>query len=335
MIAPHPSPQPFWTFKDIHIDISLSEKIDKKNTNPVLMKSLTDNHLREKYHNHNHIYTDASKFENKVGIGIYLEKSNIKQAFRLNDNLSITTGELIAIKKVLEIILDNPDAEKIQICLCTDSLGACQALQSGNVKYVSRPDLLVEIILLHENIIKSDMKVKIVWIPSHVNIAGNEIADQCANEGRSKETIDFDCKLGYSEIVSLVNSRINNLVYQNQYSNSMHPTVIKFRKTFPTIKCNIKLDNHFYLLNRVRARATRINMFNEEIYCRVCRQRLSLKHAIKYCTLFTKQRVIVVNTMKQENLQLKLKNIGRTNLRNDTNCAVMTLLKNINDVFKI
>ena len=214
MIAQHPSPFPYWLYKEIPIDISLTKKIDKKTTSPVVMKSLTESHLGEFYQSYNKIFTDASKLESKVGIGVYEEKSKKRYALRIDDNVSITTGELVAIKKVFENIIEQPYPVNTQICICTDSLGACQAICSGDVKYVARPDILNDIYNLYEDIQKLEpsISIQIVWIPSHIDITGNDIADDCANEGRSRERVDYVCKLGYSELVSMINNGVNERI---------------------------------------------------------------------------------------------------------------------------
>ena len=299
------------------------------------MKELAEKHLREKYDDFDKIFTDASKLEEKIGIGIFFEKMEESYAYRANDHLSITSGELIAIKKVLEILSEYPNHENKSLCICTDSLGACQALMSGDIKQCSRPDILADIFSLHNDIHNKGLSLHIVWIPSHVGITGNEIADQCANEGRVKNIVDINAKLGYSEIVSLVNREINDKVYQKNYSLNSHPTVVKFRKSFPETKCKINLDKDLYLLNRIRARADRINQFNEDIYCRTCKTKLDSKHAIKYSTLFNKQRTSVVKKLRAEKLDFKIKNIVKTELGKDTKSAIMVLLKAINEIFAI
>ena len=329
MIATHPAPTPFWSLKNIPVDVSLSYIIDKKTTTIGAMKKITSQHMTKEYNNYNKVYTDASKLDTRVGIGIFEEKSDMKQAYRVNDHLSITSGELAAIKKVFENTLHNPNLDKTPICICTDSLGACQAILSGDVKEVARPGILTDIHLLHENMINIGLTTQIVWIPSHIDITGNEIADRWANKGRLKETVDYNQKLGYSEIVSLVNNKINNKVYQKDYSTNTHQSVIKFRKSFPDIKCKIKLDKELYLLNRLRANATRINLLNEDIYCRVCRTHLNSKHAIKHCKLFEKERNAVVKSLRDEHLDFKIKNIIKPNLKTSSNTVIMTLLKKL------
>lgn len=235
----------------------------------------------------------------------------------------------------MEIILNSTITEKTQICVCTDSLGACKALLTGDMTHVARPDIITDILLLHEDINKLGIKLQIIWIPSHVNIDGNEIADKCANEGRMKDNIEYNQKLGYSELVSLINNEIHNQIYQKQYSNNNHATVAKFRKTFPNAKCKIKLDKDLYLLNRIRTRADRINHFNDNIFCRVCRTKLTSKHAIKNCTLFDRERDIAIRALRYEHLEFKIKNITKPDLKADANMAIMNLLRKIDSVFKI
>ena len=335
MIAPHPLPIPFWNLNEMPIDISLSQKIDKKSTPSNIMRTLALSHLTEKYSSHNKIYTDASKEKHRVGIGIYEESSKIKLAYRLNDHLSITSGELIAIKQVLENALCLPDREKVPLCVCTDSLGACLALSSVDYMKAARPDIVVEIMNLHERLLSKGMTFQLVWIPSHVDIPGNEKADQSANEGRLKLDVDINAKLGYSEIKTIINDNINDKVAQLEYTNSINPKVVKFRKIFPNLKNKINLGKDQYLINRVRAGADRVNHFNEDLYCRTCREKLTSKHVVKHCTLFEKEREQVRNNLRKEHLDFKLSNILRPNLSKDTKLSVMSLLKKIDTVFRI
>ena len=335
MISPHPPPIPFWNYKEIPIDISLTHKIDKKTTPANIMKTLALSHLTEKYLRYNKIYTDASKENHRVGIGIYEETSRKTLAYRLNDHLSITSGELVAVKKVLENALCLPDRERVPICVCTDSLGACLALSSADYMTAARPDIVVDVMNLHERLINKGVTIQILWIPSHVDILGNEKADQCANEGRCKENIDINVKLGYSEIKTLVNDNINQKVAQGEYSESNNPKVVNFRTIFPKIKNKINLGKDQYLINRIRAMATRVNHFNEDIYCRICRERLTTKHVVKYCKIFEDEREPLKNNLRKEHLDFKFTNVLRTNLSRDTNLTIMTLLRKIDSVFKI
>ena len=137
------------------------------------------------------------------------------------------------------------------------------------------------------------------------------------------------------EIKTIINDNINDKVAQLEYTNSINPKVVKFRKIFPNMKNKINLGKDQYLINRVRAGADRVNHFNEDLYCRTCREKLTSKHVVKHCTLFEKEREQVRNNLRKEHLDFKLSNILRPNLSKDTKLSVMSLLKKIDTVFRI
>jgi len=157
------------------------------------MRQRTLEHLETNYPNHKMIYTDGSKHPNpnldeKVGIGVYSSKSelNYNISARVSDNTAIESAELTAIGVALYQIQKNIQKgkykEKSDIAICTDSLSAAEAIES-NKKDTSRPDLVQEIHRLGGILdSKYQIKVHVIWIPSRVNITGNEMADSLAKE---------------------------------------------------------------------------------------------------------------------------------------------------------
>ena len=229
MISSIPKPIPLWTYEEMDIDISLTNCIDKKTSNSKYMKETSEEHIMKRYSKHYQVYTDASKEGESVGIGIFFEKENKRFSFKTNNHLAITTAELVAIQKVMEMVLSPTFGETAKICICTDSLGACLALK-GDPNQTARPDIAHNIIILHHRIMVKGISVSLLWIPSHVDIIGNEIADACANEGRIRAQVDIDIKLGYSELKSLINNTINSEMAQKQYEENNHQKVTHFRQ---------------------------------------------------------------------------------------------------------
>ena len=142
-------------------------------------------------------------------------------------------------------------------------------------------------------------------------------------------------KLGYSEIKNIINQEINEKIYQTDYNNNQNYYVKKFRKRCPNIKNNIYLDKNQHLVNRLRARATRINHFNDDIFCRKCRVRLDYKHVLKNCQLFDRERYYLEQELLRTNLKFTITNILRTDHDKSTNKAVFQFLKRIDDTFPI
>jgi len=115
---------------------------------------------------------------------------------RLTDNITIFTAELCAIK----LVISNSDKN---VCIFSDSYSSLQAIASG--KSNCRPNLLLQIISFVSNYSK---KVDFVWLPSHIGIKGNELADKLANAAIEKPSIDVNIGLELSEAYTLIDRYI-------------------------------------------------------------------------------------------------------------------------------
>ena len=94
----------------------------------------------------------------------------------------------MAIKKAIDHIKVTTPKEVIIMIIYTDSLSAIQTIESGNSK--SNPKLLKQIQNVITEITKEGTKLEIHWIPSHVGISGNDIADNLAKESLNHPEID-------------------------------------------------------------------------------------------------------------------------------------------------
>jgi len=107
------------------------------------------------------------------------------------DNIRIFAAELCAIKLALRWVISNSDKN---VRIFSDSYSSLQAIASG--KSNCRPYLLLQVIGLVSNCSKN---VDFVWLPSHIGIKGNELADKLANAATTKPSIDVNIGLELSE----------------------------------------------------------------------------------------------------------------------------------------
>lgn len=140
-----------------------------------------------------HAYTDGSATEatRNGGSGVFIRFPNSTTV-----HLSVPGGrrcsnyraELLALKEAIEYFL-SMDQVQGKIVFLTDSLSALQALDSDSSD-------VIEIITLL-NRLTSRAPVTLQWVPAHVGIRGNEIADTLAKAGSQLPQIDT--KLSFQE----------------------------------------------------------------------------------------------------------------------------------------
>ncbi|GBN95494.1 hypothetical protein AVEN_253143-1 [Araneus ventricosus] len=125
------------------------------------------------------IYTDGSKNkENQSGSRIYIKTSREVRKIKLRnpDNCSVFRSELLVIEAGLEAILNENNYGAVWIL--SDSRSSIQHLKDWN-NVGDRTGISILKLLRYIGV---DYEVHIQWIPSHVDIYGNEVADDLAKQ---------------------------------------------------------------------------------------------------------------------------------------------------------
>lgn len=165
-----------WTVKNLNTDLQLTSMVKNQLSKSTIKKLFQE--FVQKYKNHQHIYTDGSKNNEKTGCGYLLNNTEVKH--RLLDNTSIFSAELFAILKFIREINSKSTANNFAIF--TDSQSA---VYEQNKMY---PTNTIAKEILWEISKRRQMKYTIIWIPGHADITGNEKADFLA-----KESLKIQC----------------------------------------------------------------------------------------------------------------------------------------------
>ena len=197
-------PIPIWHIPDIQVNLELVNKIDKI-SNPTRAKLISMECINQ-YIEEIHIYTDGSKqADNSIASAVYIPKFNIKISKRIQNNCSVFSAELTAIYLALSWI---KDLKPYRAVIFSDSLSAIQSLQNIR-QQINNSSIIKEIALIITELHYNLNIVTFTWIPSHIDIKGNDKVDNLA-----KST----CKINQIQLpISLNKNEINTQLQKNFY----------------------------------------------------------------------------------------------------------------------
>jgi len=158
------------------IDSSIREALIKvsENVYPTVAPSEVAA-LTAKYEKSHIIHTDGSKYDNGTGFAIH-NNMELKLEIRLQSPSSVFTAEIFAIKSALDFIAEKPQGAYL---ILTDSLSSLMALESRKFSCKSHP-IVLQCKQTYHTLKVSGHDVALAWVPAHVGILGNEIADEMA-----------------------------------------------------------------------------------------------------------------------------------------------------------
>ena len=129
-----------------------------------------------------------------------------------------------------------------------------------------------------------------VWIPSHVGVSGNDIADKLAKSGTAREEIELRLPAELVDEYPSIDSYILNK-WQAQYNNS--ETGAAYRMLEPTVSSKLKFSaesrNKETTISRFRLGKCRLNAYLHEIHrhldglCQSCQEAETIEHLLLRC----------------------------------------------------
>lgn len=245
------------------------------------------------YRSHEKLYTDGSKTKHGTAFAVASEQWRIAE--KTNRNVSITNAELMAIREALKKCATNNI--KIAVIL-TDSKTACKMIVKH--EHTKSNHLIWEIYEWYQRIEAQKGRVTIQWIPSHVNIKGNELADQLANQ-KTEETQDNFETLTLGDAVLLAKDEIWDS-WREQYKQisqnkgKAHYEFAKEPCKQPWFK-NLQLNTEeIVTLTRIRANhcMTKDRKYSwgweQDDKCDTCQETENLEHILYQCKKYTNER---------------------------------------------
>ena len=281
-------------------------KFQKSNTPDHIYKEEL-NSLLEFVPGFHRIFTDGSKSEDgKAGAAaVSMEHPHQPFKHRLLDNSSIYSAELQAILLALKKVYQSKDTNFL---ILSDSKSSLEALNS---KKMDHP-LLVEILELYNSLLLEDKDIIFIWVPSHIGIRGNTLADQAAKEAlsgpvNSKHSVYNDFKplvIKYMSEQWQVHWDKNN----SERGNKLHGVVPNIRSQIPRVRCSRREEvvlarlhvGHSYLTHSF------ILKKEEPPFCVACDSPDTIEHMLISCADLIEVRN---NFYSSQSMELLFRNV--------------------------
>ena len=309
------SQKPPWTISVPKVDTRLHELIARRDF-PQLVRIVCLDYIADKYEENNFIsvYTDGSKLSTGAAYSMYVPALSLSIAEKCDVVHSPYAIELLAVKRALLWISSrNHPSNNIYVILC-DCLSAIQAI--GSPFYQFDHPTINQILEIFQKIEKNSMLIRLVWVPGHACLPGNEKADRLAREtAASSAPVQNSGPVSKPESKSLIHQYIS-IKWNNEYQILEKGS--DYKKLYPTISpipshtVSRKIDT---ILFRLRSGHCRLNSHLYKIgcldspSCEFCDSSETVEHFLLACPEFESQRTPLRNATLRLNLPFSLQSL--------------------------
>lgn len=171
---------PPWNIPDNSVCTEFSKYPKSSTSHEVFKGTFAETSNKNKTLGWRFLFTDASKTEDGVSYAVVNENGMYSAKGLLLPFTSIFTAEAFAILKALQI------AGNGKTIIFTDSLSSLTAIENinNNTEIVNK---------IRDELISKKGRAKLIWIPGHTGIKGNEDADAAAKKGVKRATDNVLC----------------------------------------------------------------------------------------------------------------------------------------------
>ena len=199
----------------IEIKPELLEEIDN-NTSNEQKREVAERTINQRYEEHLKLYTDGSKIDNSTTSAVWNPTTGEGEYWKLSkgEARSIMGAELHAISKALHwTVLNSPVLTKNKVVILSDSKSGLQGIDRFSTKrYTYIIDQIKKTASTLQDI---GITTQLQWIPSHVGVFGNEMADEFAKGAHEIPEITTE-PLDLSEAKNLIKEE-HTKVWQRYY----------------------------------------------------------------------------------------------------------------------
>ena len=213
-IAMHTVPtKPPWLLQCATFVYELQYLGKKGDTPPDIFRAKL-NELLSAFDGYTRIFTDGSK--SGVAVAAAAICNDTKRSVRLTNNASIFSAECHAILLALQLIKQSSSSHFV---ILSDYLSCLQSIQNKNL----HNPIILDICTAIHKLLVSDNSICFLWVPSHIGIPGNTLADNEAKAALSLQPSNLP--VPYTDFKPLIYNYINKRWQQSwdtEINNKLH-----------------------------------------------------------------------------------------------------------------
>ncbi|CAH2089919.1 unnamed protein product [Euphydryas editha] len=267
------------------------------------LKQHTEDMIDVQFSNYIQIYTDGSKTRDGSSCAFYDVAADFGAKFLIeNSCIPIMGVELTAINEAVHYIESTPYNK---IVIFTDSKSSLQhLLRSAKGGCVGRNEAYLIIKCIHR-LIRSGVEVRLQWIPSHVGVRGNEVADSLASKAL-QNGIPLDIVPHYTDhLPKIKNDNFTKFKsYFNECSQNKgfwYRTIVGEPPREPWFASRNLNRKYLTICFRTRTYHIPLNKFNfimkkrDDPNCTRCEREEDLLHLVLECKINEQSRLDFLN----------------------------------------
>ncbi len=319
---------PFWDFQEIKINTSLHNLIQGIEEDHI-KREIVIKEINSLWGAAVHIYTDGSldPKTNKVGCSMVIPAFKVSKKFRLSNNSSIYSAELVAILMALEWIEEVKPTDAIVFSDCKSAITAIGKFDQDN-------KVILDIQRLYNSLKSQSTNVEIIWIPSHIGIYGNEWADLAAKKASERKNIDINLKLNKAEIKREFKTRLKDN-WQKEWDTYPNNNITKKVRPQVCLYMNNWNIPREWEISMHRLRLGKCRQLNDFLYtigkhpdgkCNLCGIKDNVEHFILECKKYDAQRLELKNDLRK----IGVKNLSIGSILGGKTPPVAEIMKFIN-----
>ena len=281
------SPFPPWTLRPGLFVYELLYLGTKGNVPPNIYLSKL-NELLSVFVGHHRIFTDGSKDGEAVGAAAVCNGN--KRSIRLPNHSSIFSAEAHAILLALNIIQQSPHTKFVVL---SDSLSCLQSIHNKNL----HNPLILDICYKIHKLTTKGSSICFIWIPSHIGISGNSLADTEAKAALQLPLSNL--RVPHTDFVGLIKSYVVKrwqLSWDTEANNKLHG-IQPLIHTMPVYNLPRRDERLIHRLRVGHTHLTHSFVLKKEQppQCTHCQVHLTVQHILIDCTQYSTQRAKFLN----------------------------------------